>query len=301
MAFHNDSSSDYGRGVRRVAFGVVAAVLLGVFMLWRIDNIRVEQFRISLLDRIAPSFDWTLRPVAEVANMLADVKAYTRVYQQNEELRRELQRMRGWREAALQLEQKNAQLLALNNVRLNPRLTYVTGEIIADAGSPFSRSALVNVGRLDGISDGAAVLDGMGLVGRIAGVGDRSSRILMLNDVSSRVPATIRPSGQHALVSGDNGPAPALDFIDQGEEVAIGDRVVTSGDGGIFPPDLLIGRVVELEGRRRIRPAAEFEELGYVRIVRRRPAAIVEGPGGAVGPLRTSAGDPGALVGGADR
>lgn len=297
MAFQNNSSPDYARGVRRVALGVAATILLGVFLLWRVDNIRVEQFRISLLDRIAPSFEWTLKPAADLANMLADVKAYTRVYQQNEELRRELQRMRGWREAALQLEQKNAQLLALNNVRLNPRLTYVTGEIIADAGSPFSRSALVNVGRLDGVLDGAAVLDGMGLVGRIAGVGDRSSRILMLNDVSSWVPATIRPSGQHALVSGDNGAEPALDFLDRSDEVTIGDRVVTSGDGGIFPPDLLIGRVVEVDGRRRVRPSAAFEELGYVRIVRRRPAAVVAGTGAAVGPLRAAPDEPGAIVG----
>ncbi len=54
--------------------------------------------------------------------------------------------MQGWREAALQLEQKNARLLALNNVRLSPRLTFVTGEVMADAGSPFRRSATVNVG-----------------------------------------------------------------------------------------------------------------------------------------------------------
>ena len=62
--------------------------------------------------------------------------------------------MQGWREAALQLEQKNARLLALNKVRLNPRLTFVTGEVMADAGSPFRRSAMVNVGRIDGVTDG---------------------------------------------------------------------------------------------------------------------------------------------------
>ena len=83
--------------------------------------------------------------------MLADLRAYSRVYEQNAELRRELQRMQGWREAALQLEQKNARLLALNNVRLNPRLTFVTGEVMADCGSPFRRSAMVNVGRIDGV------------------------------------------------------------------------------------------------------------------------------------------------------
>ena len=118
--------------------------------------------------------------------------------------------MQGWREAALQLEQKNARLLALNKVRLNPRLTFVTGEVMADAGSPFRRSAMVNVGRIDGVTDGSAAMDGLGLVGRIAGVGERSARIMLLTDASSRVPAVVRPSGQRAMVTGDNGPAPAL-------------------------------------------------------------------------------------------
>ena len=153
-----------------------------------------------------PSFAWTVKPVAATARMITDLRAYGRVYQQNVELRRELQRMQGWREAALQLEQKNARLLALNNVRLNPRLTFVTGEVMADSGSPFRRSAMVNVGRIDGVTDGSAAMDGLGLVGRIAGVGERSSRIIFLNDGSSRVPAIVRPSGQRAMVVGRQQP-----------------------------------------------------------------------------------------------
>ena len=150
MAFRSDSTPDYIRGVRRVLLGAITVVLVAIFLIWRIDNARVEQLRVSLVDRFVPSFSWTVKPIAATARMITDIRAYSRVYQQNVELRRELQRMQGWREAALQLEQKNARLLALNNVRLNPRLTFVTGEVMADAGSPFRRSAMVNVGRIDG-------------------------------------------------------------------------------------------------------------------------------------------------------
>ena len=132
-----------------------------------------------------PSFAWTTKPLAATAHMVADLRAYGRVYEQNAELRRELQRMQGWREVALQLEQKNARLLALNNVRLNPRMTFVTGEVMADAGSPFRQSVMVNVGRIDGVVDGSAVMDGLGLVGRIAGVGERSARVILLGDGSN--------------------------------------------------------------------------------------------------------------------
>ncbi len=81
--------------------------------------------------------------------------------------------MQAWKEAALQLEQENARLLDLNNVRLDPRLTFVTGVVMADSGSPFRQSVLLNVGARDGIVDGWAAMDGIGLVGRISGVGQR--------------------------------------------------------------------------------------------------------------------------------
>jgi rod shape-determining protein MreC len=240
----------------------------------------------DLVDRFVPSFEWTLRPVAAAGRMVSDFQSYTSLYRQNEELRRELQAMRGWREAALQLEQKNAQLLALNNVRLNPRLTFVTGEVMADAGGPFRRSALVNIGAGDGIADGAVAMDGLGIVGRIAGTGERSSRILFLTDSSSRLPVTIKPSGQRAIVTGDNTALPILQFVDQTDAVRPGDRVVSSGDGGLFPPDLLVGQVMAAaDGRLRLRPAADFRRLHFVRVIRPAPAESVTDPGELIGPL----------------
>jgi rod shape-determining protein MreC len=278
VATRNGSEPDYLRGLRRLSIGLVTLLLVALFLVWRIDNERVERVRVALI-----------KPIAATARMISDMRAYQRVYEQNAELRRELQRMQSWREAALQLEQKNARLLALNNVRLNPRLTYVTGEILADAGSPFRRSAMVNVGANDGVGDGSAVVDGLGLVGRIAGVGARSSRIIFLTDASSRVPVVILPSGRRAMVSGDNGPAPLLDFLDKTESLRAGERVVSSGDGGLYPPDILVGRVViGPDARPRVRLSADFRRLDFVRVIRRSPPALIEGPGDLIGPLLTA-------------
>lgn len=248
---------------------MICFVCLVLFALWRIDNPRVERFRMAIVDRFVPTIDWSFGPVNTVSRMVRDFQSYTRVYEQNLELRDELQRMKAWREAAVQLEQQNARLRELNNVSLSPRLSYVTGEIIADSGSPFRQSGLVNIGDRDGVIEGAAAMDGLGLVGRVSGLADGSSRILFLTDASSRVPAIVRPSGQRTIVSGDNTPDPALDFIEGTEEVQPGDRVVTSGKGGIFPPDLLIGQVaVTAQGRYFVRLSADYRRLRYIRILR---------------------------------
>jgi len=218
--------------------------------------------------------------------MVEDFRSYARIHEQNQELRRELQQMRAWREAALQLEQRNAQLLDLTQVRLDPQLTHVTGVVMADAGSPFRKSVLINVGSRDGIVDGWAVMDGLGLAGRIAGVGQRTSRVILLTDSNSRAPVIVQPSGQRAIVSGDNSPAPVLEFLESPEEIRPGDRVVSAGDGGVFPAGLLVGEVYQGADRRlRVRLAADYGRLDFLRVLRSRPAERIDTPGELLRPL----------------
>ena len=268
------SETDFWRTTRRILVGLSFLLCLVLFLLWRIDNPRVERFRMALIDRFVPTMDWSFGPINTMSRMIKDFESYTRVYQQNQELREELQKMKGWQEAAIQLGQQNARLRELNNVRLSPRLTYVTGEVLSDSGSPFRQSSLVNIGGRDGVVEGAAAMDGLGLVGRVAGIAPSSARILFLTDASSRVAGVIRPSGQRTIVSGDNTNAPPLEFIENTEDVRPGDRVVTSGEGGILPPDLLIGQVAAgPDGRLRVRLAADYRRLRYIRVLRPQPKA----------------------------
>lgn len=272
--------------IRRILLVVLSFALLGLFVLWRIDNPRVEHIRMALMDRLLPSFEWTINPIASVGRMIADYQTLEQVHQQNRELRRELQRMKGWREAALQLEEKNARLRALNNVRLSPRTGFVTGEVLADSGSPFRQSGLLNVGRIDGVQDGSATVDGLGLVGRISGVGERTARVILLTDINSRVPVLLQPSGQRALLTGDNTNAPLLEFVESPEALRPGDRVVTSGDGGFLPSDILVGTVaLDPEGRLRTRLAADYRRLEFIRVLRQDANEQIVGPGGLIGPM----------------
>jgi rod shape-determining protein MreC len=151
MARDRARSEDYVSPVRRLLIGVLVLLLLGLFLLWRIDSPRVERVRAEIIDRVVPSFEWAMAPVTGVANLVSDFRSYQRLAEQNRDLRRELQDMKAWREAALQLEQENAVLRDLNNVRLDPELTWVTGVVLADSGSPFRQSVLLNVGARDGI------------------------------------------------------------------------------------------------------------------------------------------------------
>jgi len=259
--------------------------LLAIFLVWRIDSPRVERFRANLIDRVVPSFAWASAPVTGLTNIARDFQSYQRIYDQNQELRRELQQMKAWKEAALQLEQENARLLDLNKVRLDAQFTFVTGVVLADSGSPFRQSLLLNVGRRDGILDGWAAMDGIGLVGRISGLGENTARVLLLTDTASRIPITIQPSGQKAILAGDNTAAPPVEFLDSPDAVRPGDRVVSSGDGGVFPAGLLVGHIAQGPDRRlRVRLAADYQRLEFLRVLRSYQGERITSPGELLNP-----------------
>lgn len=283
MAKNRTSPDEYTRPLRRILVGVLVFCLLALFFIWRIDSPRVERFRTALVDKMVPSFEWALVPVTKTVDMVESFQSYARLYEQNQELRRELQQMKAWKEAALQLKQENARLMDLNHVRLDPQLTHVTGVVLADSGSPFRQSVLLNVGARDGLRDGWATMDGIGLVGRISGVGERTARVILLTDSNSRIPVTAQPSGQRGLLSGDNSARPPLEFLEKPDLVRPGDQVVTSGDGGVFPAGLLVGTVVQGNDRRlRVALSADYERLEFLRVLRSHATERITDPGNLI-------------------
>ncbi|RMC36554.1 rod shape-determining protein MreC [Paracoccus alkanivorans] len=276
---------DFATPIRRVLIALLAIALAGLFLFWRIDSPRAEKMRTAVIDRVVPSFEWAMAPVTQISEMIAGFQSYARLYEQNQELRRELRKAAEWKEAAVRLQEENSKLSALNDVRIDPALTSVTGVVMVDSGTAFRQSVLLNVGARDGIVDGWATMDGLGLVGRISGVGQRTSRVVLLTDPSSRVPVTIQPSGIRALLTGDNSAYPLLEFIETPDNVRAGDRVVTSGDGGVFPSGLLVGHVAEgADGRTRLRLAADYGRLEFLRVLRAHPEEQLTDAGALIVP-----------------
>ena len=246
-----------------------------IFILWRVDNTRTELIRTKIIDFVSPLTIPLNYPIKVVGDLVRYFEIYASLLEENKELKRDLQNMTGWKEKALQLEQKNAQLRALNNVKLSEDLIWVTGEMMADSGSPFYQSGVINIGSKDGIKNGSAAVDGLGLVGRISGVGQKVARVLFLTDISSAIPIKIKRSNQKGLMIGDNSPWPLLEFVEEKGLINIGDRVFTSGDGNVFPSDILIGTIlIDNKKKLRVKPVANFESLEFLRILNTKKIVV---------------------------
>ncbi len=250
---------------------VIFMALAMIFLLWRVDNTRTELIRTKIIDFVSPLTKPLNYPVQVLGDFVKYFEIYASLLEENNELKRDLQNMTGWKEKALQLEQKNAQLRALNNVKLSKDLVWVTGEIMADSGSPFYQSGGINIGLKDGIKNGSAAVDGLGLVGRISGVGQNIARVMFLTDISSAIPIKIKRNNQKGLLIGDNSPWPLLEFVEEKALINVGDRVFTSGDGNVFPSDILIGKIfIDDRKKLRVKPVANFQSLDFLRILNAR-------------------------------
>ena len=145
---------------------------------------------------------------------------------------------------------------------------YITGRVIANSGGAFLRNVLIDVGDRQGVERGQAALGGEGVAGRVTEVGSRASRVLLLTDLNSRIPVVLEDTRERAVLAGDNTSRPRLLYLPEKSAVQVGDRVVTAGSGGVFPPGLPVGAVSSIDGGVvRVEPEAELYHLEFVRIV----------------------------------
>jgi rod shape-determining protein MreC len=191
------------------------------------------------------------------------------VHEQNQRLREENARLRAWYQLALSMRDKMdryEEILALNP---DPTAEAILARVIAETDGPFVKTRVLNAGANQGVAEDQAVLSEHGLVGRVVSAGQRSSRVLLLKDLNSRVPVMIERNDVRAILAGDNSERPQLRYLRPGHGLVSGDRVVTSGDGGLLPRGLPVGETfVDGQGDWRVRLYSDDGPVDYVRVVR---------------------------------
>jgi rod shape-determining protein MreC len=254
--------------IERITFPLLVLLSGVMIVLGKADQVVLESLKNSVMDAAAPALDMLSRPSGLVDTAVGRARDFLTVYQENARLAEENERLLGWQQAALKLASENAQLRDLLRVAPEPATSYVTARVIANSGGTYARSVIVNAGRENGVVRGEAAVTGEGLVGRVSEVGSRAARILLITDLNSRVPVIAEGSRQRAVLAGDNSEHPSLRYLEAGAAVRIGDRIVTSGQGGVFPPGLPVGVVAVFNGElARVELFVELSRVDYLRLV----------------------------------
>ncbi|MBL4766198.1 MAG: rod shape-determining protein MreC [Rhodobacteraceae bacterium] len=189
-------------------------------------------------------------PVRGIETLFAQSKDRSRAYEDNKALKEQVERLRGYENMVRDLElrvRRFEEILDMNASSDVPEHKIVT-RVVNESNGPFVHSALINVGRNKEIEVGHAVMSVEGLYGHVVRVGSVSARVLLLNDLSSRLSVMSQRSQSRAILVGRNADQPQLDYVSPIADWQAGDRVVTSGDGGVLPRGLVIGVVSQQDG-----------------------------------------------------
>jgi rod shape-determining protein MreC len=253
----------------RFAFGALVILSVALLVLGKANVHLLEGISTRIGDALVPTLGALMQPVDASRRLVEGVGELIALQAENARLREQNLRLLEWQSAARQLSLENAALRQLLSMRPEPdRLTAVTGRVVADAGGPFVHTVLVDVGAEEGAARGMAAVNERGLIGRVIEVGRHSARVLLLTDFNSRIPVLVEPSRDQAILAGNNTRRPSLVFLPLNPRLALGDRVLTSGRGGVLPPGLEIGTVTAIDGTGvTVEPLVDFARLEYLRLL----------------------------------
>lgn len=252
----------------RLTPAVLVLLSITLMIFHRTDALPVEKIRTTLTDVMAPVLSAAAMPFESLADSIDSMTTLRSLRAENIRLAAENAKLQQWYESALKFQAENLALKDLLNVKTDPSMEFVTTRIMSDPGGAFVKSVLLPVGTEQRINKGAAVLSGYGLVGRIIETGNTSSRALLVTDLNSRIPIVVQNTRTRAILAGKNGELMKLERLPPDSGLVIGQRIVTSGDGGQLPADIPVGTIADINPDGVfIRPLSAMSELTYVQVI----------------------------------
>ena len=164
------------------------------------------------------------------------------------------------------LELENSQLRKLIDEQVASPSNLVSARVMLDKQSPYLNSFVINIGSNKNIKNGMAVLDGKNFIGRTVDVNFFSSRVLLVSDLNSKIPVLSEPSGNHAILSGHGTSEPTLEYLSENHTIQDGDKVYTSGKGGIFTPGIAVGKVKINKKKIKVLLFSDLSQITFVNI-----------------------------------
>lgn len=258
--------------IRSLALRLTPAALilfsLTLMIFYKIDSLPVERLRVAMTDFMAPVMSAVSKPFATVGDSVGGIRTMRELKAENIRLSEDNAKLQRWYEAALKLQAENQSFRELLNVKADPALVFVTARIISDPGGAFVKSVLLPVGSGHNVTKGNAVMSGHGLIGRVVEAGSQSSRVLLITDLNSRIPVMVQDTRTRAILAGRNTDLLRLERLPIDSGLSVGQRIVTSGDGGQLPPDIPIGTIVDIGPQGvLVRPLTVIEKVTYVQVI----------------------------------
>ncbi len=250
---------------QRVTLMILLVLSAAFLIIGKANPPLMEGLRTTVIEGTSPVLEVLSRPVSALNYLVTESRNLLTLHEENRRLKEENAHLQQWQMVARRLEQEASGFRDLLNIKDDPKSSFTSARVIGDTGGPFVHTLLMNAGHSDGVRKGQAVVNGDGLIGRVVETGTGSSRIILLTDLNSRVPVLIEKSRYRAALTGDNTEYPQLSYLPLNGKATLGDRIVTSGHGGLLPPGLPVGVVRSVEaGNVRVQLYVDRDQVEFV-------------------------------------
>lgn len=196
---------------------------------------------------------------------------------ENIRLKVEVERLRYRLNLLKEESEENKRLRGLLGFRKETSHTLIPARVVARDPSLWHKSLMIDKGTADGVGRGMAVVASEGVVGSVLEAGSAASKVLLLTDRNSRIGGLVQSTREAGVVEGLSGPLCRLTYLPGSSLVKNGDRVVSSGLGGVFPKGLEVGKAVAVREEKYglyryavIKPSVDFNRLEEVFVITRK-------------------------------
>ena len=253
-------------------FFLLSLTIVGLVLHETGNTQAVENLILGLVTPVQNHLSTLANDFSDLVQTFRDARELRR---RNEELQKLADRTMIENVRLKELESENETLRQLLQfTQANPTHSYRAAEVVGQDPGNLLRYIIIDVGTHDGVTTGMPVVTDRGLVGRTVEVSSRSSKVLLITDISSSVNAIIQSSRATGIVEGRADGSLVMKYIPQPVTVNVGDIILTSGLGATFPKRLVIGQVtaihkrdIELFQQAEIKPTVDFDRLEIVLII----------------------------------
>jgi len=259
---------------------LLGLLLLVMALLWYSVNLKqqartnfLESLVLRLTGPLQSGFDASIGGVADLWGhyvYLVDTAADNRdLLEERRVLRSELDRLQ-------EIDLENRRLRLLLGFKEEVAVPTLPARVIAEDATSWFRTVTIDKGWDDGVGEGMPVVVAEGVVGRVVRSGPGESRVLLVTDASSAIASLVQANRARGICRGQ-GDLLSFDFVLRQEEIQVGDRVITSGMGGVFPKGLVIGTIQAVSRQEfglfqavEVTPAVDFSHLEEVLVLLRQ-------------------------------